>query len=235
MRKLTLLVSFVALTFSAGCGDGDDTTTDGTEDTIATEDTASDDDTSTDDDTTDLPLVCNPITQTGCGDAGNCTFSGEDDKPSCAAAGTVAAGDECGGANTCVEGICLSLNDTGSRCYKFCQTPVHCPDLGACLDLSNAAFSVCEVGDIYDNCDLLQQNCDGGKGCYAIDNEPLPVCLPAGSGVEDSECESVNDCGSGFVCVNRRCKTICDQGAAQPCGTFGNCSAWAGNAGYCDE
>ena len=36
--------------------------------------------------------------------------------------------------------------------------------------------------DTQDNCNILAQDCDAGKGCYSIAGENLPVCLPAGTG-----------------------------------------------------
>jgi hypothetical protein len=186
---------------------------------------------------------CNTLLQEGCQPTENCTYATtEATTPSCAPEGTKLYGQECAGLGDCQRGICLDLNDTGSRCYKFCKTEIHCietvgPDAlgftGACAELSGVGFKVCGLDVTYQTCDLLTQGCDAGKGCYLLDQDT--VCLPAGAAATGESCASTNDCAPGGICVGQRCKRSCDTAAADPCGAFVPCPAYWGSAGYCDE
>ncbi|PKN53846.1 MAG: hypothetical protein CVU56_29715 [Deltaproteobacteria bacterium HGW-Deltaproteobacteria-14] len=227
-----------ALLLTGACGDDGATTpadTSTAADADVTDDTAAVEDTTPADTTpADTTPACNPILQTGCEDGQNCTFSGDATVPACAAGGTVAYGEECSGANGCALGVCMSLNDTGYRCYKFCQTIAHCDGDAQCLSLTGTVYKVCEIGDIYTHCDLLLQDCDGGKGCYPIANQAQPVCLPAGAEAAGDPCTDAAACAKGNICINQRCKRVCDPNASDPCGNFTPCSSY-GTAGYCDE
>jgi len=226
-----------ALLLTAACGgdDSGDTTDTVTDDTVADTGEADAADTTVEDTTeADTTPACNPILQTGCEEGQNCTFSGSAKTPACAAGGTIAYGEECGGQDACELGVCLSLNDTGYRCYKFCQTVAHCEGDAQCLSLTDTPYKVCEIGDIYTHCDLLLQDCEGGKGCYPIATEPQPVCLPAGSATAGEACSDAAGCIGGNICINQRCKRVCDPSENDPCGNFTPCSSY-GTAGYCDE
>ena len=205
-------------------------------DTTAAEDTAPSEDLAGDAATADTssPPACNPITQTGCPDDQNCTFGDDGKTPLCVAGGEVLYGDECGSAAPCARGICMSLNDTGYRCYKFCQTVAHCDAQASCLALSGVSYKVCEIKDLYDNCDLLVQDCADAKGCYVIANEPQPVCLPPGAALAGDVCDNASACAPGHLCINQRCKRICDPRQTDPCGNFIPCPSYS-SAGYCDE
>ena|SRR5688572_17987215 len=85
-------------------------------------------------------------------------------------------------------------------------------------------------------CDVFNEpnGCAEGEGCYPYVDHPFgegcglqtfgAVCLPAGSGVQGSECGNDNDgCAPGFLCVvgaqtGNRCVKICDLNAANTCG-----------------
>ncbi|TNF24350.1 MAG: hypothetical protein EP329_25060 [Deltaproteobacteria bacterium] len=236
-RSASLLRALAAgaLLLTAACGGDDNAADDTAQDTLA-DDTGEADAADGTEDTTeaDTTPACNPILQTGCEDGQNCTFSGTDKTPSCVQGGSVAYGEECSAQNACELGVCMSLNDTGFRCYKFCQTIAHCADDAQCLTLSDTVYKVCEIGDLYTNCDMLLQDCEGGKGCYPVASEPQPVCLPAGSATTGEACSDAAGCIAGNVCVNQRCKRVCDPNENDPCGNFTPCSVY-GNAGYCDE
>lgn len=180
--------------------------------------------------------ACNHIAQSGCAEGENCTFTTGSDTASCQPEGTLAYGAECGGGESCERGICLNLNDTKYLCYQFCKIDAHCGD-SECLGLTDAPYSVCKEADIYDNCDLLAQDCEGGKGCYVISGEDQPVCLPAGSSTAGGSCaDGPSDCAPGFTCINNVCYTLCNVADPQECeGTFAKCSSHYGNAGYCEE
>lgn len=231
----------LALASPTACGDDD---TSGATDTASSADAVTGDatggdveaDTAAAADTATPPPACNPILQTGCEADQNCTFGPNDSSPSCVAEGTVAYGEECGGNDAqCERGICMSINDTGNRCYKFCQTVAHCEAQRSCLTLTGTVYKVCQIPDLYDNCDLLAQDCEGGKGCYPVASEPEPICLAAGAATTGAVCENADGCVPGNLCINQRCKRICDRTAADPCGNFTPCVNYAGDAGYCDE
>jgi hypothetical protein len=81
-------------------------------------------------------------------------------------------------------------------------------------------------------------NADGGEGdagaglsCHVSPNGALPVCLPAGHGMDGDPCMAPSDCAGGFECVGSgTCRPYC-------CSGLGRCSAGddAGGAGeFCD-
>ncbi len=191
-------------------------------------------------------VTCNAILQEGCGEGENCRYgSDKDTKATCFPAGKKLYGQQCAGVGDCAEGMCMDLNGTGSRCYRFCKTEIHCqgevapegkPYTGACSKLSNASYMVCELDVEYDTCDLLNPTCPDGKGCYVIAGQYSPVCLPAGAATEGESCDAPNACAGGLVCINKVCHALCDKtDDSWPCGDFVPCSNHYGNAGYCDD
>ena len=221
--------SFLGVVAGTACGDeeGGSSTTDAGPADVGTEDTQPED--------TGAPTSsCNYILNEGCAADEKCSFptSGAK-KAECTPAGEKAIGEECSGIGDCKEGICISLNDTGNLCYKFCKTMAHC-DMDECLDLKDSPYKVCELDVDYETCDMLAQDCTkAGQGCYVTDDGA--VCLPSGTAGIDDECESVSDCAPGGVCINKRCKKVCDKTENDPCGNFKPCANYYGNAGYCDE
>ena len=185
--------------------------------------------------------TCNHIAQTGCEEAQNCTFVAQDDTtPNCTASGELAYGAECQGTSQCELGICISISDTGYRCYKFCKTYGHCDAGKACMELVDTPYKVCELPDVYESCDLLAQDCEAAtKACYPhqVSGQTKPVCLPAGAGeVGDGCANSHTDCAPGHICINHICKRLCQKSAVEPCGdAFTPCSSFYGAAGYCDD
>ncbi|MGM0577327.1 MAG: hypothetical protein ACQEXJ_16500 [Myxococcota bacterium] len=243
ISRFAAVLCLAALPFlQVACDDdGDNGTTDtvsGDPDASGGEDSTGPGD-SAGDDTTGAG-ACDPITQEGCAAGENCTYADQDaTEPSCVQAGGLEPGARCGEDvdGSCTEGICLSLNQTEFRCYTFCETPIHCPDNGDCLNLQDSPYSVCAQEGIYETCDLLAQDCEDGKGCYLVDGEPEPVCLPAGDGDVEDPCDNeAAACKAGLVCVGNGCRRLCDTTAAQPCGDdFTACSSYYQGAGYCDE
>ena len=230
MRKSILGIIFVALALVVGCGD---TTTTGT-DTTATTDTTTTADTTPNPtpDTASPTPSCNAIKQEGCGEGEKCAYPNDAKKASCVPAGEKAIGEECSGVGDCKDGTCLSLNDTGNYCYKFCGTKIHC-DNAQCIELSNSPFKVCEIDVEYETCQLLAQDCSNAShGCYVTDKGA--VCLPAGTAGTGDDCESVGDCAPGNVCINSRCLALCNVNDEDPCGDFKPCAGYYGSAGYCD-
>jgi hypothetical protein len=214
----------------AGCGDPQ-----ASSDADAIPDTSADSsDDSASPDTGPAPASCNFILNEGCGDGEKCSFptSGAS-KAECMPAGTKAVGDECSGVGECVEGVCISLNDTDQLCYAFCKTIAHC-NMDACLELQDSPYKVCDLDVEYETCDLLQQSCTKpGQACYVTTDGA--VCLPAGTADIDEDCDGVSDCAPGGVCINSRCKAVCDKNDDNPCGDFKPCANYYGGAGYCDD
>mgnify|MGYP002039445484 CR=1 FL=1 len=179
---------------------------------------------------------CNFILQ-DCDPGLNCTFqSSDDDQATCVDSGLKGYGADCAGTSDCEFGICISLNDTDSKCYKFCKTPKHCPEDSQCLELQDSKYRVCEISGLYTSCNLLADDCEEtGKSCYLHGDEG-PVCLPAGTSGLKEDCESAADCAPGHTCINLNCLRLCNQNEPSPCGdAFTPCAGYYGVAGYCDE
>ena len=182
------------------------------------------------------PPTCNPISNTGCEEGQKCGY-GTTGAKLCVPAGDTPGGDPCQSDAECAGGsTCTSLNGEDYYCYIFCKTIGHCPNNAACLEITDAAFSLCKIEGIYDNCNILAQDCEQGKGCYSIGGEDLPVCLEAGAEPVGGVCESPSDCSPGHHCVNFRCYELCDKNDPNACGTFTSCAGFvAAGVGYCDE
>ena len=226
----SLVLSVMLSMLLAGCG-GDEPTADTSGNQDAAADTASASDSVTPPDQNTGP-ACNVIKQEGCAEGEKCTYAQNASKPSCVEAGTKAIGEACDGQGDCKDGTCLSLNDTGNLCYKYCGTKVHC-DGEKCVELSDSPFKVCELDVEYETCDMLAQGCSNPEhGCYVSDEGA--VCLPAGTAQQGEDCDSVGSCAPGNVCINKRCYKVCNVNEEDPCGDFKPCANYYGNAGYCD-
>ncbi len=193
----------------------------------------------------DVSPPCNAILQTGCSEGENCTYATNATAPSCQPGGDKLYGQQCSGQGDCAEGTCIDLNGTGSYCYKFCKTELHCSGVapgpggkafkGPCLDLTDSPYKVCELDVDYETCNLLSQDCeDSTKGCYVSSGEPAPVCLPAGTAPVGGGCQGVSDCAPGGTCVNTKCYKLC--ASESDCETtFAQCSSYFGAVGICEE
>jgi len=222
----------------AACGDDNGGSPDGATDTTA--DTFADTTTDTRPDgngvTDTAGPPCDPILQSGCAAGQNCTYVAASDTAECVEAGPVPPNQACSVENRCKTGVCMSLNATENRCYQICDEDTDCGagTANACLTLTGAAFKVCKIPGIYDECDLLAQNCaDEGKACYAVAGEPEPICLAEGTGVPGSECTTAAACTKGHACVSDVCRPICDPDIAGSCGANATCRDLFDDAGYC--
>jgi len=98
-------------------------------------------------------------------------------------------------------------------------------------------------GSAQDKCDLLEQNCPEGEGCF---HTTVGIrCIVAGSSDVGEECYYTNDCSPGLVCVDLAagsvCATLCslDSDHAKACSaicdeTFGKLADIEG-LGFCKE
>jgi hypothetical protein len=179
---------------------------------------------------------CNPYTQEGCEEGDKCTFDSFDNIV-CDEAGQKALNEECSGSGDCEAGsLCTSLIGTDSYCYGFCKIDAHCAGGVTCLSLQDSAFKLCEIEDIYENCTLLADTCEAGKGCYLATGDG-PICLPSGTGGSKDSCEGANDCAPTHTCINKVCLPLCKTAAPSPCGdAFTPCVSyyWPQQIGYCD-
>jgi hypothetical protein len=159
---------------------------------------------------------CEPFGQDVCGEGETCSYLGNDAEAVCVPSGPVETGELCAPGARCAEGVCMALNGTDARCFDFCRDTNDCGG-DICIALSNAAFSVCRVDGLYPPCTLLAQDCDEGLGCYAVRNEPAPVCLEAGEAAAGETCEFADSCVRGAACVNGTCRDLCDPAAEASC------------------
>ncbi len=116
-----------------------------------------------------------------------------------------------------LEGTCVPL------CIGDQANPV-CPnECESCTISGDGVIVLC-----LDNCDPIVQNCPPGQACYPVNDDFFcaPDASPPGTGV-GSECEFINVCPPGLVCVNSEavpdctgfgcCSPICPVGGADPC------------------
>jgi len=179
---------------------------------------------------------CDPVANSGCASDQMCTYVANETSPSCVTAGVVELGQPCSSEARCKKGVCLNLNDTKSLCYAVCADDLDCGTGGACLTLSNAAFEICRIDGIYENCDLLAQDCSAPtKACYAVATEAEPICRVAGTAALGAACDSAVACVRGGACVDSVCRKLCDR-AAEPseCGSGYQCNEYFDGAGYCE-
>lgn len=235
--QFTALLTSFALSFAA-CGDDDDgggtDTADTTQETTA--DTGPETTTDTRPGDTANTTPCDPILQSGCEAGQNCTYVGAETTASCVAAGPVPANAECSPEERCQRGVCMSINQTANRCYQVCAEDTDCGagTANVCLTLTGAPFEVCKIPGIYEECNLLTQDCaDAGKACYAVAGEDEPICLAEGMGAPGSECATAGACVKGHACVNDVCRPLCDPDLADACGDNATCNDFFDDAGYC--
>ncbi|MFO0747421.1 MAG: hypothetical protein U1F43_17400 [Myxococcota bacterium] len=240
LRSLASLAPLLALGLIA-CGDNTTTHTPDTSASDAADATVSGDTSATtsatDTSVGDITIVpCDPLAENTCGTGKTCSFIANESSATCVTAGQVPPEQPCGGENRCSSGVCLALNGTASLCYQFCGENADCGATGTCLDLTNAPFDICKIEGIYQNCNLLTQDCsDDTKSCYAVATENDPICLETGTKGVAAACDKASDCLESLACVNDVCRTICDPEAApDPCGEGFVCNPFFANAGYCD-
>ena len=146
--RLTLLT--LALTLVACGDDSDGNPVDASETSDATQE-ASDTRDTRDVEGVETRVPCDPILQTGCGAAQNCTYVGIETEAYCIDAGEVPANFACANVGECQRGVCMSINQTGSRCYQLCGADTDCGagTANECLDLDATPFKVCKLSLIH--------------------------------------------------------------------------------------
>lgn len=65
----------------------------------------------------------------------------------------------------------------------------------------------CRIGT---GCDVLEQTCMMGQGCYYTNAMgDMTACAATEGRVEGAACEFVNECGAGLACANGTCARYC--------------------------
>lgn len=126
------------------------------------------------------------------------------------------------GFDTCAEGLMCWRNDaqsTTGQCRALCagspEVPL-CPSQTSCVTTNDGWLNVC-----FPSCDPLGNDCSGSEGCYPF--EATYACLPDSSGnggANGDECEGVNSCDPGLVCIGIAGSEDCSPDAAGCCTPF---------------
>ena len=143
----------------------------------------------------------------------------------CLTEGTANEGEACPTAqspNGCVKGlICVAPGDGGSGvCERFCYADSDCPSPETCEGVLTFAGtpespSLCVT---LQECDLLQQNCPDGQGCYLDLHHDGGACLEEGSSPVGGPCSRSNDCVKGAACDGTgTCRQLCGTSGTQAC------------------
>ena len=169
--------------------------------------------------------------------ATRCTPIAEDpaglDEP-CTVEGSAFSGiDDCGAGLMCF-GVDPKTNE--GHCEDMCvgdDDDPQCAEGEACGISGDGALVLC-----LDECNPLLNECGEGEGCYPSDNVVF-TCMPSSApdAVHGSECDYINGCGLGQICVDAWLVSMCE-GAERCCadicsvandGEEGICAAAAGN------
>jgi len=88
-------------------------------------------------------------------------------------------------------------------CIAFCdgssESPSCAPEMTSCVIPSEGVLNLC-----LPSCDLLIQDCPEGQGCYVINDSTscAPVSVPPDQGLAGDNCEFVNSCQPGLMCLD---------------------------------
>ncbi len=159
-----------------------------------------------------------------------------------------AVGDACiyenaqSGVGTCDVGAVCFDGDPQTQagiCYGLCQgSPLdpECPDGFSCLIGNGGVAPLC-----LPTCDPLLMDCADGQACVNNFNDPDTfVCLFEADtlGGEDDECEFINSCDPGLVCLtgglpdcqgNACCTPFCDLNEPDACTPPKTCTPYLDN------
>jgi hypothetical protein len=126
-----------------------------------------------------------------------------------------------------VAAMCFYVDpDTNTgECVAMCTGSIADPMCSGgcelCMIANDGVLALCLPA-----CDPMLQDCGDGRGCYPV--EDGFVCLPQTANVGPGECEWLNGCPPGEVCVPMDsfpdcmdpagcCAPLCDIDAADPC------------------
>lgn len=171
----------------------------------------------------------------------------------CVLEGQVAEGGLCRGVSTgddesgnelvtddCAAGLFCATLGTERRCRALCDGDrAGCNAAEFCRGISmEPLLAVCIPAD---NCDLLEQDCEEGDGCYATtgsDGRLLSHCFeflppPRGAGEVGAPCDFTGDCAPGSDCFSDPsdpnqfvCRQFCEPRTSEStCPTGSACAA----------
>jgi hypothetical protein len=166
--------------------------------------------------------------QCGCAAGEMCQIDGTTSgAKECVAAGNVAIGAACTGADCSPGSICVNTTPVIDTCVKYCNTDTDCTAPGGlCLITLNDGSS----GNI-PGVTLCTENCDpatnigcpvAGTGCQMAQESMgqmrlLTRCTEAGSGTQGASCTDNGDCATTYGCFNAgttQCLKYCKVGGA---------------------
>jgi hypothetical protein len=150
------------------------------------------------------------------------------------------------GADECQPGLVCQADNCGSRCYKYCNSDLDCPN-STCSRAGGGSYKVCDVP--FADCNPIgasMANCGATQlACYiSAKTVDKTVCDCAGSGIGTTPCTNSRDCLPGNICVdvgggNFQCMQACrldGTGMQCPAGPA-QCSRYLNNTsttfGYC--
>lgn len=177
------------------------------------------------------------VLEQACGPGSKCAYApaadgGEGAERRCVPRGDAGLDEGCSStllSDTCVAGhVCLPVlqddGGMGGACRRYCYRDEDCPDGQLCVLLvepegSAERPSVCDTP-----CDLLAQDCPGGRGCYP--SSIAPGCFEAGTSPVGGSCTFSDECVPGAACTfEGACVPLCAiDGSGAGCSS-GSCTA----------
>jgi hypothetical protein len=171
------------------------------------------------DDAGDGGLLCDPVSNTGCGGGTRCGLTGRD--PACVAStGSADVGRACTVESDCSAG----LSCQGHRCVRICRLGDNAfcgPDLSCSIDSVAGQTNLTSdhgLGFCTEECNLLS-----GEGCAMgtcalgtnTDGRDFTWCRDIGTTIEGQACTHEFDCAAGLGCHHLFCRRFCDLAGGQ--------------------
>jgi hypothetical protein len=205
---------------------------------------------------------CDPVCQSGCDCSHRCVYEADQTAFVCEAtpapASFVAPLANCDNRiDRCAPGsVCIADDICPSLCYKTCRADGDCPTNSRCTTtgLTDAAGAALVDGVYFCSPPTEACNPTGAAACAAARTgfNCVFVAGLTGSGTSDAtvcDCATLHNvrvgeacvttpdnCQPGAVCVNNRCRTICNKSASgSACPSGGGCNTLYGSRvyGYC--
>lgn len=157
------------------------------------------------------PAFCDPVDQSGCNPGQKCSLiPGASPRIGCVAdEGSIALEQPCTPATSTTPDLCapglVCRGQTTPVCQEFCDDS----PTDTCSNGQTCVFDYDLDGDFYvdyelcgRSCEVLQQNCISGFGCYP--SQGGEICAEEGAGdipvAEGGECPYANSCEAGLGC-----------------------------------
>ncbi len=174
--------------------------------------------------------ACNLITNEGCAAGEACQFvrtmPGETPAPMCIPAGTGGDGASCDDPSDCREGFACDAANGVCRAVCCGMDDASCPIGQRCIiNIVDEAgtpqgWGMCKAPD---ECDILMQSgCPSGQACYPAGSDASVLCAAPtpGAGMQGDDCDSINACTGGFICISMggasTCRKACSVAGGEP-------------------